>query len=479
MKLSLATYFLVNFFLTLKCPYTDASEIRTRRPKKIRDAKPLPITEILQKCKNLKQPCSPPKKKCCDGLTCKIKEGNTKGKCAGEPKYFKLQQEMLLQYSGGNIRAVSMSHGGNTVLVQGKDKSQTHILSGLFQSPVLVPGFSEMIIHQEFFPKWTNCVSGDGNVIAISDYDTRIVQVYKLTTDSDINGNGWHLLGEEINGNNLGGSLDWENFGSSLALSFNGDTLIVGADYAGDDYKGALQRFEFIEDAWKSIGDRIDGEHENDQIGRFPLQMSKDTSRILVGGGRNGFASVYDWEEEQEQWNLEWRFVFECKGWTGCVCDRTWPSCFDEESGDQYPYFGQEVNFLSSDGNIVAIGDHNYDPTRKTGVKSEGAQSGAIHFFQWKKKSEEFVEFAQKLVGPKKAELGWTFGMSDNGKTLVSGNYDKGEVYHYKLKVGKKYVKYATIATGGFSKIFLSGDGTKLTVTSTKSDDQVDTYTLE
>jgi len=88
MKLSLATYFLVNFFLTLKCPYTDASEIRTRRPKKIRDAKPLPITEILQKCKNLKQRCDTTKMKCCDGLTCKIKEGKKKRKMRRRTKIF-------------------------------------------------------------------------------------------------------------------------------------------------------------------------------------------------------------------------------------------------------------------------------------------------------------------------------------------------------------------------------------------------------
>jgi len=472
MKLSLATYFLVNFFLTLKCPYTDASEIRTRRPKKIRDAKPLPITEILQKCKKLNQVCNT-KRKCCNGLTCKKEEGKPRAKCAEEPKYFKLQQEMLLQYSDGDIVAASMSHDGNTVLVQGKDVSQTHILSGLFQSPVLVPGFSDMIIHQGFSPLWTNCVSGDGNVIAISNYFARIVRVYKLTTDSDINENGWNLLGEEINGNDLGGSLDWwDNFGSSLALSFNGDILIVGADYADKLYEGALQRFEFIEDAWVSVGKMIDGQYINDQIGRFPLQMSKDTSRILVGGGRNGFASVYDWNEKKKDWSLVERFEFGCEGWSDCVCDR---SCFEEDSSDQYPYFGMEENFLSSDGNIVAIGDYNYDPMRKEGVESK-ALRGAIHFFQWK--NNEFVEFAEKLVGPRKAELGWTFGMSDNGQTLVNGNYDKGEVYHYK-KVGKKYKKYATIATGGFNRIFLSGDGTKLTVTSTKSDDQVDTYTLE
>jgi len=34
MKLSLAAFFLGTFFLTLKCPNTSASEVRTRRPKK-------------------------------------------------------------------------------------------------------------------------------------------------------------------------------------------------------------------------------------------------------------------------------------------------------------------------------------------------------------------------------------------------------------------------------------------------------------
>eukprot|EP00588_Corethron_pennatum_P019573 CAMPEP_0194329070 /NCGR_PEP_ID=MMETSP0171-20130528/46911_1 /TAXON_ID=218684 /ORGANISM="Corethron pennatum, Strain L29A3" /LENGTH=463 /DNA_ID=CAMNT_0039089665 /DNA_START=224 /DNA_END=1615 /DNA_ORIENTATION=+ len=463
MKLSLAAFFLGNFFLTLKCPNTSASEIRTRRPKKIRDAEPLPGIEISQKCGRINKFCSA-KKKCCNGLTC-LKEKGAKGKCA-DLRTFQLRQELLLQYSGNDIEAVSTSHDSETTLVQGVDSFVTHILSGLFQSPVLVPGFSETLTRDDniFNPTWTNCVSGDGGTIALSDNRNGIVQVYKLKEKFDnIKQDGWYLFGQIAR--------DAEaHFGTSLALSFKGNILVVGSDYAGDNREGALQRFELRGGNWVSVGNGIIGQFPNDKIGRSPLEISRDTSRILVGGGQNGFASVYDWDKEKEDWNLMRRFSFDCTGWSECVCDR---SCI-KEGGN--PMYGEHMVFLSNNGNIVAIGEYDYDPKRKEGVESE-ALRGAIHFYVWK--DNKFVTFAKKLVGPRNdAEFGWTFGMSDDGTRLVTGDFGRGEVYHYK-KVGNKFEKFETIATGGFYTLFLSRDGTKLTVTSTKSNDQVDTYTLE
>jgi len=467
MKLSLAAFFLGNFILTLKCPYTGASEIRTRRPKKIRDTEPLPGTEISLKCVKIKKRCNNIKKKCCDGLTCVEK------KCA-DLRTFELRQELLLQYSKKDINAVSTSHNSNTILVQGKDKTVTHVLSGLFESPMEVPGYSQMLTHDSlsFSPFWTNCVSGDGRTIAISDYEKRIVKVYRLRKSSDINESGWKLLGQEIVGEeNL--KEKFSNFGSSLALSLKGDILVVGADYGGFNRTGALERFELREDSWVSVGTGIDGQFPNDQIGRYPLEISKDSSRILVGGGRNGFASAYDWDKEEKDWSLVKRFTFDCIGWLDCVCNR---SCTEDDPQDDStdPQYGQEKVFLSNDGNIVAIGEHDYDPNREEG--SEGAFHGAIHFFEWK--TNKFVEFARTLVGQKGAEFGWAFGMSDDGTRLVTGNYKKDEVYHYK-KVGKRFVRFETITTGGFYDMYLSRDGTKLTVTSTVFDHQVNTYTLK
>jgi len=329
-----------------------------------------------------------------------------------------------------------------------------------------VPGFSETLTRDDniFNPTWTNCVSGDGGTIALSDNRNGIVQVYKLKEKFDnIKQDGWYLFGQIAR--------DAEaHFGTSLALSFKGNILVVGSDYAGDNREGALQRFELRGGNWVSVGNGIIGQFPNDKIGRSPLEISRDTSRILVGGGQNGFASVYDWDKEKEDWNLMRRFSFDCTGWSECVCDR---SCI-KEGGN--PMYGEHMVFLSNNGNIVAIGEYDYDPKRKEGVESE-ALRGAIHFYVWK--DNKFVTFAKKLVGPRNdAEFGWTFGMSDDGTRLVTGDFGRGEVYHYK-KVGNKFEKFETIATGGFYTLFLSRDGTKLTVTSTKSNDQVDTYTLE
>jgi len=62
-------------------------------------------------------------------------------------------------------------------------------------------------------------------------------------------------------------------------------------------------------------GDKVFGENPDDELGRFPLEISSDGNRITVGGGTNGFATMYDWDEGAESWIRIERLSFECDGW--------------------------------------------------------------------------------------------------------------------------------------------------------------------
>jgi len=96
---------------------------------------------------------------------------------------------------------------------------------------------------------------------------------------------------------------------------------------------------------------------------------------------------------------------------------------------------------MSSDGEILAIGDSLYDPNRVPATGTGGAENGAIYFYGYKKGT--FTEYAKKLVGPPKGWYGWRFAMSDDGKTVVVSEYVP---YNTRvLKLNEKKKKFETI----------------------------------
>ncbi len=112
----------------------------------------------------------------------------------------------------------------------------------------------------------------------------------------NFDGTNWTKVGSDINGEAAG---DW--FGSALSLSSNGLVIAIGA-YANDDggnMAGEVKVFEYDSTNWVQVGNDIDGTADNDGLGQS-LAISGNGQNIIIGiprkddnGYNSGAAVVY------------------------------------------------------------------------------------------------------------------------------------------------------------------------------------------
>lgn len=116
-------------------------------------------------------------------------------------------------------------------------------------------------------------LTNDGYTVAVgSGNPVGYAWVYEFDRDFD----GWKQKGSRLS--------DGENtmFGSALAISANGTTLLVGA-YGFDRDRGKATVYRFVGSDWFQIGNYIIGEDLEDFLGFREVAMSGDGSSIVVG----------------------------------------------------------------------------------------------------------------------------------------------------------------------------------------------------
>jgi len=130
-------------------------------------------------------------------------------------------------------------------------------------------------------------LSEDGNTIAVSyevDVSQGKVQVYQYS------GGSWSQVGSDLVGEASG-----DKFGYSVSLSNNGSKLAVGA-YGNSSSTGHARVFENSGGTWTQIGSDIDGEASGDESGRA-VALSGDGNTVIIGAPENasaaGHARVY------------------------------------------------------------------------------------------------------------------------------------------------------------------------------------------
>ena len=151
-------------------------------------------------------------------------------------------------------------------------------------------------------------LSWDGQTVAFgalnADYNGRnsgLVRVYKFIN------NDWSQIGKDLYGIREG-----DNFGISISLSQDGNTLAVGAN--GNDNKGTnigqVKVFKNIDENWSQIGSDINGQRRNDQC--YSVSLSNDGKTLAVGSpfndgekpitGDENYGHVRVFQENANQW---------------------------------------------------------------------------------------------------------------------------------------------------------------------------------
>lgn len=303
--------------------------------------------------------------------------------------------------------------------------------------------FSQVKINQTILGE--NTVNYFGNSVALSD-DGNIVVVGAPGTGNNSyvrvyknENNNWIQLGNDIvNSSTL------EKVGFSVAISGDGNIVAVGANEAGNLDEGHTRIYKNLNNVWTQIGTDIIGQNWFDREGSA-IAISNDGNIIAVGaiwsdpnGSKSGKVRVFQ--------NLN-------DVWT-----QMGTNINGDANGDE---FGTKVA-LSDDGLILAV----------TAIWSNanGTDSGQVKVFKFE--NNDWVQMGADLVGEFGSNyFGNDVSLSSDGLTLatVDGRRNNAstreiEIYKFENDVwslkGNKITVPASNSPSG--SVALSGDGDSL-----------------
>jgi len=192
-------------------------------------------------------------------------------------------------------------------------------------------------------------ISSDGNTIAIGAINndgngdnSGQVRIYNYNDFS------WNQIGNDIYG-----EFEQDNSGFSVSLSSNGHIVAIGAIYNSDSASasGHVRIYNYNGSSWNQIGSDIDGEVAFDLSGHS-VSLSSDGYTVAIGATFNSDITVFSGHVRI------WEYVTIANEWFLKGDDIDGETIFD--------YSGFSVS-LSSDGNIVAIGEMGYPAFDGTG----------------------------------------------------------------------------------------------------------------
>ncbi len=279
-------------------------------------------------------------------------------------------------------------------------------------------------------------MSADGDTIAVgaifNTNDRGHVRIY------DWDGSTWTQRGTDIDGEAFG-----DQFGTSVSMSSDGDTVAIGAPYnygGTDDYAGHVRVFDWDGSTWTQRGTDIDGEAAADESGRS-VAMSADGDTVAIGAtyndGSTGFNSghvrIFDWDgstwtrrgddidgASSESYSA-WTIALSSDGNTvaehglnkGVTRIFDWDGSTWTQRGSSILYSrGQGPIALAAGGLTIAIGD---------GFNSDtGPNAGEVRIYDWDGTS--WTQRGADLNGSNTSDsLGHSVAMSADSSTLATG----------------------------------------------------------
>jgi len=289
-------------------------------------------------------------------------------------------------------------------------------------------------------------LSGDGTTVAIGvprigvGNARGMVQVYKWSGGAWIQ-QGTDILGEEDN----------DQFGSTLSISADGNTVAIGAptNTGGGIDRGHVRVFKMTGGAWIQQGTDIDGEANSDQSG-FSVSLAADGNSLAVGSYLNTGGGIFRGHVR----------VFKKIGgaWIQKGTD------IDGEANNDLS--GYAVS-LSVDGSYLAIGA----PINAGG----GISRGHVRVYKWT--GGAWTQLGADIDGEANSDQsGYSVSLSADGFALAIGAYNnggggsaRGHVRVYKW-IGSAWTQQgadidgeADIDLSGWSSS-ISADGTRVAI---------------
>ncbi len=294
-------------------------------------------------------------------------------------------------------------------------------------------------------------VNYDGSVVAVSskrhDHYRGQVKVFRNVSGT------WVQMGSDLAGDNTG-----DGFGVSIALSADGNRLVVGAyDNGGNGtHSGQVKVFDFDPNAgaWQQVGSDIYGEGPENYAGR-DVSVSDDGTTIAVSAPYNDNAGT-----DRGQVRV---FRFNGSAWV-----QLGSSIYGSNDDDRIGNVS-----LSSDGTVLAVGTPGND--------NYANYAGQVRVFQWD--GSAWTQLGSDIYGVEANEYAGSVSLSDDGMTLAVGargndtnGTDAGQVriYHYN---GTDWVQLGSAingeAAGDWSgeHVSLSGDGTRVAIGAFRNND--------
>ncbi len=255
-------------------------------------------------------------------------------------------------------------------------------------------------------------ISDDGNMIAVGVvYNDGMngersgrVSMYKLNGD----GTKWDQIGNDIDGDSGGDGL-----GTSVSLSGNGKTVVMGAPTAG--YNNEIRtgqvkvyRIDAAGSSWEPLGESIYGDYGHDLFGTS-VDISHDGNTIVIGAPSDyvdnnpGYVRVFSIDGGDDIRTGAWK--------------KTGQDITGEAVGDE---FGTSVS-ISDDGRTIAAG-----APFNNGENGDDAGHARVY-----RMYDSWVQLGEDIEGEGHDDFsGRSVSLSGNGDTVAIGSpgfsYDKG-----------------------------------------------------
>jgi hypothetical protein len=367
------------------------------------------------------------------------------GNLAGQNRIFRLSNSGLWQQLGQDLngsasghrsgRAIALSPDGSTVAI-GDPWKDTNGFSN--NGDVRIYRLNESSSTWELLGTniegqgdnyrfgWQNgmAMSEDGNTIALGAwfYSEQGVGIGRVYVYRFANGS-WSLFGMS---SPLLGQQDGDRFGFSVALSYDGETLAVGAPKnvnTGNVNSESLQSghvriFRISSGSWQQLDSNLEGEGNNNQFG-VSVALSSDGNTVAIGGQNNGGSVVVTGNA-----NLQSGHVRVLRYLSG-----SWQKLGEDIDGEAaYDTSGADIS-LSSDGETVVIGAIEND--------GNGDNSGHARVYRYSN-GRTWKRIGNDIDGENANDyFGIAVGISGDGETVAissrSHNSNTGHVRLYDL----------------------------------------------